>query len=150
MFCISLHSFPSRLSCLCWMLRWVVSSSPKCSLSRPSASSTSLGGSRVNPRASTHWRGMSGCLANTTPNTLVDPCRSRSHIFFTPGSVLLTTHRDDHRENDSRQGGEFSRLAEQSPFTAHAGGTRRRLTRNLGRGVSCTPHELPASCVLCF
>ena len=35
----------------------------------------------------------------------------------TPASVLLTSHRDDHRENDPRQKGEFGRLAEQSPFT---------------------------------
>ena len=31
----------------------------------------------------------------------------------TPASVLLTTHRDDHSENDSRQGGEVGRPAEQ-------------------------------------
>ena len=37
----------------------------------------------------------------------------------TPASVLLTTHRDDHRENDSREGGEFGRLAEQSLLTGY-------------------------------
>ena len=46
-----------------------VTSSPTCSLSRPSASSTSLGWSSVNPCASAHWSGTSGCLANPTPNT---------------------------------------------------------------------------------
>ena len=46
-----------------------VTSSPACSLSRPSASSTSLGRRRVNPCASAHWSGTSGCLANPTPNT---------------------------------------------------------------------------------
>ena len=47
-----------------------VASSPSCcSLSRPSASSTSLERSRVNPCASAHWSGMSGCLANPTPHT---------------------------------------------------------------------------------
>ena len=46
-----------------------VTSSPTCSLSRPSASSTSFGGSRQNSCASAHCCGMSGCLANPTPNT---------------------------------------------------------------------------------
>ena len=36
-----------------------ITSSPTCSLSRPSASSTSLGRSRVNPCVSAHWSGMS-------------------------------------------------------------------------------------------
>ena len=46
-----------------------VTSSPRCSLSRPSASLTSLGRSKAPPCASAHWSGMSGCLANPTPNT---------------------------------------------------------------------------------
>ena len=37
-------------------------------VSRPSAFSTSFGGSRQEPCASAHWSGMSGCLANPTPN----------------------------------------------------------------------------------
>ena len=37
----------------------------------------------------------------------------------TPASVQFTTHRDDPRENDSRQGGEFGRLAEQSLLTGY-------------------------------
>ena len=50
-----------------------VASSPICSLSRPSASSTSLERSRINPCASAHWSGMSGCLANATPHTGYEP-----------------------------------------------------------------------------
>ena len=42
-------------------------------VSRPSASSTSFGGSRQEPCASAHWSGMSGCLANPTPNTGYEP-----------------------------------------------------------------------------
>ena len=44
-------------------------SSPTCSLSRPSASSTSLERTTLNPCPSAHWSGMSGCLVNPTPNT---------------------------------------------------------------------------------
>ena len=50
-----------------------VTSSPTCSLSKSSASPTSFGGSRQNPCASAHWSGMSGCLANPTPNTGHEP-----------------------------------------------------------------------------
>ena len=46
-----------------------VASSPACSLSRPSASSTSLERTRLAPCSSAHWSGMSGCLANPTPHT---------------------------------------------------------------------------------
>ena len=35
----------------------------------------------------------------------------------TPASVLLTSHRDHHCEDYPRQGAEFGRLAERSPFT---------------------------------
>ena len=47
-----------------------VASSPTCSLSRPSASSTLLERSRINPCASAHRSGMWGCLANSTPHTV--------------------------------------------------------------------------------
>ena len=50
-----------------------VASSPTCSLSRPSASSTSLERSGVTPCASSHWSGMSGCLANPTQHTGDEP-----------------------------------------------------------------------------
>ena len=50
-----------------------VLSSLTCLVSRTSASSTSLGRSRVNPCASAHWSGMSGCLADLTSNTGYEP-----------------------------------------------------------------------------
>ena len=47
-----------------------VASSPLCSLSRPSASSTTqMERTRSNPCSSAHWSGMSGRLANPTPHT---------------------------------------------------------------------------------
>ena len=42
-----------------------------CPTSRTSATSTSFGDSGQNPCASARWSGMSGCLANPTPNTQV-------------------------------------------------------------------------------
>ena len=53
--------------------RTMAPSSRTCCLSRPSASSTSLGRRGVNPCASAHWSGMCGCLANPTPNTGYEP-----------------------------------------------------------------------------
>ena len=47
--------------------------SPACSLSRPSASSTPLAGTRSLPCVSARWSGMSGCLANPTPGTGYEP-----------------------------------------------------------------------------
>ena len=72
---ISLHSFPSHCRVL---VRWSAWSIPSghvltCLLSVKTASSTNLGRSRVNPCASAHWSGMSGCLANRTPNTGYEP-----------------------------------------------------------------------------
>ena len=52
------------------------SSLPTCSLTRPSASSTPLTGTRRSPCVSPPWGGMSGHLANPTPgtNSEVDLC----------------------------------------------------------------------------
>ena len=47
----------------------LVASSLTYCLSRPSVSSTSLERSRINPCASAHWSGMSGCWATPTPQT---------------------------------------------------------------------------------
>ena len=44
-----------------------IASSPTCSLSRHSASSTPLAGTRSASCVSARWSGMSGCLANPTP-----------------------------------------------------------------------------------
>ena len=48
----------------------LVASSPTCSLSRTSASSTTLARTRLNSCASAHWSRSSGCLANPTPQTM--------------------------------------------------------------------------------
>ena len=64
-----------------------------CSLSRPSASSTSLERSRMNPCASAHWSGMSGCLANPTPHTRT-VCRTApdtSHLRCAVPCNAITT-----------------------------------------------------------
>ena len=50
-----------------------VASSPASSLSRPSASTTSLERTRLNPCSSSHWSGMSGCFATPTPHTGYEP-----------------------------------------------------------------------------
>ena len=50
-----------------------VASSPTCSLSRRSASTTSLERARLNACSSAHWSGMSGCFANLTQNTGYEP-----------------------------------------------------------------------------
>ena len=48
--------------------------------------------------------------------------------------VLLTSHRDHHCEDDPRQGAEFGRLAEQSPFTGHEPNSLVELCRHSSRG----------------
>ena len=48
-------------------------SSPTCSLTRPSASSTPLTGTRKSPCATPPWGGMSGHLANPAPDTGYEP-----------------------------------------------------------------------------
>ena len=60
---MSLLGFPSRPFP-------AIFSSPTCSLTRPSASSTPLTGTRRSPCASPPWCGMSGYLANQTPETI--------------------------------------------------------------------------------
>ena len=77
-----------------------VTSSPSCSLSRPSASSTSFGGSRRTPCASAHWSAMSGCLATPTPNTGYEPnfygCTNEEHTPINlPDSHRSFQCRDD-------------------------------------------------------
>ena len=70
----------------------LVTSSPTCSLSRPSASSTSSGRSGVTPFASAHWSGMSGCLPNPTPDTGYDliPTSTATWTRSTRRSISLT------------------------------------------------------------
>ena len=77
-----------------------VTSSPTCSLLRPSASSTSLERRRVNPRASAHWSGLSGCLAKPTPRTGYEPnfhsCMNEEHTPINlPDSHRSFPRRDD-------------------------------------------------------
>ena len=59
-----------------------VTSSPTCSLSRPSASSTSLGRGRVNLCAFAHWSGMSGCLVSPTPHAALQRFNRRKGAFL--------------------------------------------------------------------
>ena len=63
---ISVAHFSETLSSLCHVLVWCACHG---SLSRHSASSTPLARTRSNPCTSTHWSGMSGCLANPTSHT---------------------------------------------------------------------------------
>ena len=76
---IRLHSFPSRVTCRFLNTPFLVVvflkvlSSPTCPTSQTSATSTSFCGSRNNPRASGHWSGMSGRIANPTRNTGYEP-----------------------------------------------------------------------------
>ena len=67
----------------------------------PQRSWTSLGRSRVNPCASAHWSGMSGCLANPTPNTGYEPnFYSYLNEEHTPIN-LLDCHRSFPRRDDA-------------------------------------------------
>ena len=64
----------SQTHCHLFVIRFPpVASSPACSLSRPSASSTSLERTRLYHCTSAHWSGLSGCLTNLTPNTGFEP-----------------------------------------------------------------------------
>ena len=72
-----------------------VAPSLACSLSRPSAPSTSLERSRQNPCASAHWSGMPGCLGNQTPNTPPSP--------HTTHHTPQHQHQHQQRANDVRE-----------------------------------------------
>ena len=101
---ISLKSFSSRCHVFveCPLGRFpLVTSSPTCSVSRPSASSTSFGRSGANPCASAHWSGMSGCLANPAPNTGYEPYfHSHTDKEHTPMN-LPDSHRSFTRRGDA-------------------------------------------------
>ena len=95
----------TSLSCPCWMSlssRFPpVASSPISSLSRPSASWTSLQMSRTTPCASARWSGRSGCLANPTPHTNFEPnFYTNMNEEHTPFN-LPDSHRNFPRSDDA-------------------------------------------------
>ena len=94
-----------------------------CSLSRPSASSTSLERSRWNPCASALWSGMSGCFPNPTPH-VANFC-THMNEEHTPIN-LPDSHRNFPRRDDATiiytpddtEGLQHSGASSSSKFTA--------------------------------
>ena len=74
-----------------------------------------------------------GCLMSHAQPQLLDPL-PHAQLTSTPSSVLLTSHRDHHCEDDPRQGAEFGRLAEQVPLTEEV--------LACGGAISSMPQEL--------
>ena len=75
----------------------LIASSPICSLSRPCGSSTPLAGTRSPPCVSARWSGMSGCVANPTPDTGYEPkfCVDVNHEHTPinlPDSIRILPH----------------------------------------------------------
>ena len=95
---IYLHSISSRCHVF---VGWSSRSLPSCcSLSRRSASWTSLERTRLNSCPSAHWSGISGCLANPTPHTGNEPniytYRNEEHTPINlPDSHRNVPRRDD-------------------------------------------------------
>ena len=119
-----------------------VSSSLTSPVSRTSASSITLGRSRVNPCTSAHWSGMSGCLANLTSNTGYEP-NFHSHMIEEHTPINLPdSHRSFHCRDDATTIS-TTEDPEGFPHSGASGSTLQTGSHNV-RIFRCSPLEVVA------